>query len=239
MRGLRHREDQGRFWWELRSNAYYSAFDEGYIAYQDIAYHSAFELKAGVVPEMTAFCIPKNDTFLLSVLNSPICWHYMSRNMLHGKDEALRLKTDKMLSVPIPSNPSEETRQSVAECVGEIQKFTREVRSVGGMIEEWLQVEFGLDKPGAALVKPHELDADAFAAAVRKALPRSRKLSAADIQRLKEEHRQTVEPARIAAAEAQALERRLSDLVNTAYGLTPEEVRLMWTTAPPRMPFTP
>lgn len=89
------------------------------------------------------------------------------------------------------------------------------------------------------LVKPHELDADAFAAAVRKALPRSRKLSAADIQRLKEEHRQTVEPARIAAAEAQALERRLSDLVNTAYGLTPEEVRLMWTTAPPRMPFTP
>jgi hypothetical protein len=144
-----------------------------------------------------------------------------------------------MLSVPIPSNPSEETRQSVAECVGEIQKFTREVRSVGGMIEEWLQVEFGLDKPGAALVKPHELDADAFAAAVRKALPRSRKLSAADIQRLKEEHRQTVEPARIAAAEAQALERRLSDLVNTAYGLTPEEVRLMWTTAPPRMPFTP
>jgi len=27
--------------------------------------------------------------------------------------------------------------------------------------------------------------------------------------------------------------------VNTAYGLTPEEVNLMWHTAPPRMPFTP
>jgi hypothetical protein len=27
------------------------------------------------------------------------------------------------------------------------------------------------------------------------------------------------------------------DLVNAAYGLTPDEVRLMWDTAPPRMPI--
>ena len=31
----------------------------------------------------------------------------------------------------------------------------------------------------------------------------------------------------------------LSDLVNEAYGLTPDEVRLMWATAPPRMPLAP
>ena len=35
--------------------------------------------------------------------------------------------------------------------------------------------------------------------------------------------------------EAQELERRLADLVNAAYGLTPEEVELLWRTAP-RMP---
>jgi hypothetical protein len=42
-----------------------------------------------------------------------------------------------------------------------------------------------------------------------------------------------------AAASTQSLapERQLSDLVNAAYGLTPEEVALMWATAPPRMPF--
>jgi len=32
------------------------------------------------------------------------------------------------------------------------------------------------------------------------------------------------------------LERRVADLVNAAYGLTAEEVALMWRTAPPRMP---
>jgi hypothetical protein len=87
-------------------------------------------------------------------------------------------------------------------------------------------------RAGSLDPKPQDVDADSFAAAVRKALPSSRKLSAAGIQRLKEEHRQTVEPAHIVAVEAQALERRLSDLVNSAYGPTPEEVRLMWTTAP-------
>ena len=38
-------------------------------------------------------------------------------------------------------------------------------------------------------------------------------------------------------AEALSLEIQLSDLVNQAYGLTPEEIDLMWKTAPPRMPI--
>jgi len=40
-----------------------------------------------------------------------------------------------------------------------------------------------------------------------------------------------------ASTQALGLERQLSDLVNAAYGLTPEDVALMWETAPPRMPF--
>ena len=37
--------------------------------------------------------------------------------------------------------------------------------------------------------------------------------------------------------EVMGLERRVSDLVNQAYGLTPEEVESMWQTVPPRMPI--
>jgi hypothetical protein len=33
------------------------------------------------------------------------------------------------------------------------------------------------------------------------------------------------------------LEHDLSDLVNAAYGLTPDEIALLWATAPPRMPI--
>lgn len=35
------------------------------------------------------------------------------------------------------------------------------------------------------------------------------------------------------------LERKSFDVVNEAYELTPENVKLFWDTAPPRMPFTP
>ena len=37
-------------------------------------------------------------------------------------------------------------------------------------------------------------------------------------------------------AESLGLERSLADLVNQAYGLTPEDVELLWRTAPLRMP---
>ena len=44
-------------------------------------------------------------------------------------------------------------------------------------------------------------------------------------------------PLRDSAAEARALEGRISDLVNDAYGLTQAEVEVLWRTAPPRMPL--
>ncbi|MBP1467706.1 hypothetical protein EYB53_018470 [Candidatus Chloroploca sp. M-50] len=43
-------------------------------------------------------------------------------------------------------------------------------------------------------------------------------------------------PPTLAMNEALTRERRLAELVNAAYGLTPEDVELLWATAPPRMP---
>lgn len=44
-------------------------------------------------------------------------------------------------------------------------------------------------------------------------------------------------PIQTRTIEAQSIERQLSALINQAYGLTPEEIDLMWKTAPPRMPI--
>jgi hypothetical protein len=57
------------------------------------------------------------------------------------------------------------------------------------------------------------------------------------LQAQREEYTTTIEPVRAEATEALRLERQLLDLVNAVYSLTPEEVRLMWQTAPPRMPL--
>jgi hypothetical protein len=104
---------------------------------------------------------------------------------------------------------------------------------------DWLRVEHEIEKPSLKLQSPVELDSDAFVAEVKRVRGKKKPLSAAGLKSLRDEYGRTVEPARALAAEAQGLERELSDLVNAAYGLTPDEVALMWATAPPRMPIGP
>lgn len=58
-----------------------------------------------------------------------------------------------------------------------------------------------MEKPGQALAQPHLLDADGFVAALRQALPKSRRFPAADVTRLKQERTTTLGPGRAAADE--------------------------------------
>jgi len=74
-------------------------------------------------------------------------------------------------------------------------------------------------------------------AEVKKLRGKKKPLTAAALKNLRDEYARTLEPARALAAEALALEHKVSDLVNAAYGLTPDEIALLWQTAPPRMPI--
>ena|SRR5215204_2323757 len=58
---------------------------------------------------------------------------------------------------------------------------------------------------------------------------------AAGLKVLRASYEEQTTLVREGGAEAAKLERRLSGLVNAAYGLTPEEINLLWATAPPRM----
>lgn len=90
LRGLRRREDQGRWWWELRSCAYYDAFEKPKIIYQVIQFHSRYCLdRDGRLSNDKTFFLPVDDPWLLAVLNSPLMWWYNWRHLTHLKDEAL------------------------------------------------------------------------------------------------------------------------------------------------------
>jgi hypothetical protein len=102
---------------------------------------------------------------------------------------------------------------------------------------DWLRVEFGVEKPGQKLEAFAALDTDAFVEEVRKRRPKGEgRLTPASLRDLRSGYEEGAAPIREARAEAAKLESRLSDLVNGAYGLTPKEVDLPWSTAPPRMP---
>jgi hypothetical protein len=199
----------------------------------DIAWRPSFAVdQAGLFTNNTGYFLPIGDPWIAAVLNAPIGWWFAWRKAQHGKDEALRYFNTFVEEYPIAQDKNIDVQKIVASLASKTDEVCRGKRQ----ILNWLNVEFGLDEPGSSLV---EIEADAFVAAVRQALPKSRKLSVSEIERLKKEHATTLGPARKAARDALLLERRLSDLVNAAYGLTPDEVKLMWDTAPPRMPIPP
>jgi len=106
------------------------------------------------------------------------------------------------------------------------------------LLRDWLETEFEVQEPGKRLENVVDLDLQAFVDEVRKRRPRTaKKLTPAALKALRDGYTEQITPLQQEKTEVEVLERRISDLVNSAYGLTPEEMALLWATAPPRMPL--
>jgi hypothetical protein len=235
---LRKRQDQGRYWWELRSCAYWDTFAAGKLFYQLIQFHPCYALdtKGTFGNNKTGF-VPTDDLYLLGVLNSPLMWWHNWRYLPHMKDEALAPNPTVLQSVPI-AQPSDSVRTQTEKAVSRLIETAQAEQATRRRILDWLRVEHEVEKPTLKLQSPTDLDCGTFVSEVKKVRGKKKPLSAAGLANLRDEYARSIEPARALAAEALTLENEISNLVNEAYGLTPEEVALMWQTAPPRMPIT-
>ena len=234
---LRQRTDHGRYWWELRACAYYAAFESPKLVYQVIQFHSAYGLETrGYLSNDKTFILPRADLFLLAVLNSPLMWWYSWRFFPHLKDEALNTYTEFMQALPI-AQPPEHLRIQAEPIVERLITSRQQAQSATREVLAWLAAEFGVTTPGQALEALADLEEGSFIQQVRARRPKQEaRLSPAAVGELTRVYRQYVPPLRAGAAESARLEGRLAELVNAAYGLTPDEVALLWRTAPPRMP---
>jgi hypothetical protein len=203
--------------------------------YQVIQFHPCYSIDvSGVCGNDKTFFVPSGDRYLCGVLNSPVMWWHNWRTLVHLKDEALSPMGYLVEQLPIPK-PTDAQRSITEAAVGRLIELAGEQQSGCAAVLDWLRSEFGVQKPTQKLHSVAALDADAFAAEVKKAGKKG--LGVADLKRLKDEHAKSVLPLRTLARETEQLERQVSDVVNAAFGLTPAEVKLMWDTAPPRMPI--
>lgn len=142
-----------------------------------------------------------------------------------------------MEQVPIAPAADEETFAPDVEALRSIQTKAHQTRQ---LLANWYRHSLGIETVPTVLRDPFGVSADQFVSAVGKAPGNNRRaLTAATIGHIRDEYTRTVEPMARRLADAVQHERALSDLVNAAYGLTPEETALMWRTAPPRMPLDP
>lgn len=236
---LRKRQDQGRFWWELRSCTYYDAFEKPTIIHTDITWRPQFALSVEPVYLLnTAYMWPTDDLYLLGVVNSPLLWSYMWRNAMHGKDEALRLIYSFVENLPI-AQPTDKIRAAVETAVARLITLTQEHRAISEELLDWLRAEFGVDKPGQKLATFADLTVDTFMQEVKKRGGGNGRLTPTDVRVLQEHHTSYTATARQLTGEMNRLEQKVAGLVNKAYGLTAEEIAWLWQTAPPRMPIAP
>lgn len=237
LKGLRHREDHGRFWWELRPCAYYDDFARPKIVWQMIQFYSNYALDTdGLLTNNKVYSLASDHNYLLSLLNSPIGWWISWRHYPHMKDEALSNDANKFNAFPVPSRLGW-SAQVLDDVVKQRVLKAEKIKAADYALADWLQHEVGLSKLPAALTSASRLDSDGFVAAVRAALPKRTGITPTRQAQLRAAFAETAEPARRTRAAARGDERTLSDIVNRAYGLTPEDIALMWRTAPPRMPL--
>jgi hypothetical protein len=226
-------------WYELQDPIeFFEEFENPKIYYQEIQFYPAYAFDGdGLLGNNKTSFIVSGDLYLLGVLNSPLMWWHNWRYLPHMKDEVLAPNGYLVADLRI-AKPSTEVHSMTAKAVARLVEITRTQQATRRQILDWLRVEHEVEKATLKLQSPFGLDCDGFVAEVRKARGKKKPLSAAALANLREEYARFIDPARALAAEALSLENEVSNLVNEAYGLTPEEVALMWETAPPRMPIS-
>ncbi|MBV5341959.1 MAG: class I SAM-dependent DNA methyltransferase [Deltaproteobacteria bacterium] len=117
---LRKRDDQGRFWWELRSCIYWDEFDKPKIVYQEIATFQSFcYVDQGLICNNKCFLIPEKNDFFLALLNSKLFWWYLG-NLTSGLVGGARaMQMPYMEQLPI----SPATNDQKAPIVERVQKI--------------------------------------------------------------------------------------------------------------------
>ena len=227
-------------WYEIQDSVdYFQLFDEPKIIYQVIQTLPFYSwTPSGLYSNDKTFILPNKDLYLLGVLNSPLIWSYSHRNftrMLSGAISPMGYLFEQLPIAP----PTEPIRREAEDLVSELIELTQANQEATRDVMGWLAFEFNIEKPGQKLADFAQLSLDEFRAELKKRCPKGTAIGPKQVKSIDLAYSDYATPIQQRNAEILRREQRLSDLVNQAYQLTPEEIELMWKTAPPRMPIAP
>ncbi|RKU11635.1 type I restriction endonuclease subunit M [Candidatus Poribacteria bacterium] len=162
---LMARDDQGSFYWELRSCTYYAEFEKPKIVYRRIAQSlDAIYDTVGSYGLDTTFSIPADDPSLLAILNSKLFDWYARYKVLPLNDPwaggGLQFFAQYMEKVPI-ADRTEEQKAALSELVERIlaNPESDQVSEIEREIDEMVYHLYGLTDREIELIKQTYRDA--------------------------------------------------------------------------------
>ncbi len=233
---LKKRLDKGRYWWELRPCAYYDSFEQAKVIWKDLSTYSEFCFdSSGILTNDLCFILPSSDLWLLAVLNSPLMWSYLFRATIHGANETLRLKNIYTELLPI-APPTDNQRSQVEDLASRLIEVTQQNQQAQQEVFNWLKIDQGIQKLGQKLENFANLSSEEFIEEVKKRKPKGSGFPPKTLKALQDVYQDYVPILQNHQTMILTLEKQVSHLINQAYQLTPEDIELLWQTAPPRMP---
>ena len=225
-------------WYEIQDAVdYFELFEGPKLAYPDILWRADFcTAPAGTYINNTIYLLPTEDDWLLACLNCPAIWSFLWRTAQHGKDEALRMFGEYVVTIPIATRKGAGL-EVVANVVKTASKLTGEAQVARAAVLDVLRVEYDVETPGQALGDFSNLGSDAFVHEVKKRRPKKgAPLSPAGLKALRALFEAEAPGIIEKRGRILGLERTIASAVHEAYGLTAEDLDLLRATQPPRMP---
>jgi len=164
---LMKRDDQGKYFWELRSCVYWKEFEQPKILYPDIAHSSEFTFDSnGYYLGNTLYLIPFKYVWLLGILNSKTIFWFYTKTSSQIRGNFVRFIAQYVSQIPIPktSNP-----KSIETIVSQILAITQEenyltsltkqaeVKEYEDQIDQIVYQLYGLTPEEIAVVESQEV----------------------------------------------------------------------------------
>ena len=154
---LRIRQDQGRWWWELRACAYYAEFEKPKIVYQEIATFQAFAFtRSNYYLNNKCFIVPIEDIYLLGVLNSLAAWLFLGQIVSKLQGGAYAMQSPYLFQLPIP-NPPADLRERIAtqarRCLDAAESAPGKLPALEAELNALVYAAYGLDADDIAVIE--------------------------------------------------------------------------------------
>jgi type I restriction-modification system DNA methylase subunit len=162
------RYDKGEFWWELRACDYYDAFEKPKIIYLKFQVKPAFIMDLQKTYSNDAnFIYPREDYFLLGILNSKLGWFLIS-NTCTEIQNGYQLIYDYFKNVPIPAEVEDAKRERLEALVKSMIELNQTLKTKANKFLNRLRDNLDLDKPSKKLEAFWQLDFKTFLKELKK-----------------------------------------------------------------------
>jgi hypothetical protein len=145
--GLIQREDQGHYFWELRSCVYWGEFEKPKVIYPDIYEHQSFAVDtAGYFSGNTSYFIPTEQQWLCGLLNSSLIEWFYGRISNRIRGGYLRSFTDYMTQIPIAESDEAAKIDRITSIIlaAKAENPTADVSALEAEIDQRVYALYGL-----------------------------------------------------------------------------------------------